>query len=144
MAGAAQTQGRTIAAIMIFSLLIPFGAVAHHGANTNPELYLAENLVELDGEISRVLWRNPHPRLKMTVVDENGDKNDPTDPSTDPAMPQDPSVPQEAEDIRMAMPWGTCNATNEDLQGNEAAKEEWGCSGLVSAILSNPTLDPKH
>jgi hypothetical protein len=57
----------------MFSLFVPVNASAHHGANTNPELYRAENLVELDGKISRVLWRNPHPRLKMIVVDENGD-----------------------------------------------------------------------
>ena len=58
---------------LVLSFGLPLSAGAHHGANTNPELYLAENLVELDGKISRVLWRNPHPRLKMTVVDENGD-----------------------------------------------------------------------
>ena len=49
-----------------------FASQAHHGANTNPELYLAENLLELDGQISGVLWRNPHPRLMMSVVDETG------------------------------------------------------------------------
>jgi hypothetical protein len=58
---------------LVLSFGLPLSAGAHHGANTNPELYLAENLVELDGEISRVLWRNPHPRLKMTVMDENGE-----------------------------------------------------------------------
>ena len=76
MTRAMRRQGRTFAAIMIVSLVAPFDAAAHHGANTNPELYLAENLVELNGEISRVLWRNPHPRLKMIVVDENGDSTE--------------------------------------------------------------------
>lgn len=71
--GTIQNPARTIAAALILGAILPLGAVAHHGANTNPELYLAENLVELDGEVSRVLWRNPHPRLKMSVVDENGD-----------------------------------------------------------------------
>lgn len=61
---------------LILSFGLPFSAGAHHGANTNPELYIAENLVELEGEISRVLWRNPHPRLKMTVVDDNGDSTE--------------------------------------------------------------------
>jgi hypothetical protein len=68
-----QATGGLIAAIMMFSLFVPANTSAHHGANTNPELYLADNLVEIDGKISRVLWRNPHPRLKMTVVDENGE-----------------------------------------------------------------------
>jgi hypothetical protein len=57
----------------MFSLFVAVNASAHHGANTNPELYLAENLIELDGKVSRVLWRNPHPRLKIMVVDESGD-----------------------------------------------------------------------
>ena len=53
-------------------LVISMTASAHHGANSNPALYLAENLIELDGEVSGVLWRNPHPRLMMTVVGEDG------------------------------------------------------------------------
>jgi hypothetical protein len=53
-------------------LLVSMTASAHHGANSNPALYLAENLIELDGKVSGVLWRNPHPRLMMTVVGEDG------------------------------------------------------------------------
>jgi len=53
-------------------LVFSMTASAHHGANSNPDLYLAENLIELDGEISGVLWRNPHPRLMMTVTGEDG------------------------------------------------------------------------
>jgi hypothetical protein len=37
----------------MFSLFVPVNASAHHGANTNPELYLAENLIELDGKVCR-------------------------------------------------------------------------------------------
>ena len=89
----------------------------------------ADNATQIFGHKMRLdipeEWEDWDDDAPVVVVDENGVKNDPTDPSTDPAMPQDPSVPQEAENIRMAMPWGTCNATNEDLQGNEAAKEEW-------------------
>ena len=73
MNGALQASGGLVAATLMFSLLVPLNASAHHGANTNPELYLAENLIELDGKVSRVLWRNPHPRLKIMVVDESGD-----------------------------------------------------------------------
>ncbi|MBT5560604.1 MAG: hypothetical protein HOJ88_12005 [Proteobacteria bacterium] len=46
--------------------------LAHHGSNSNPDLYLAENLLRLEGEISTVFWRNPHPRLMLKVIDEQG------------------------------------------------------------------------
>jgi len=55
-------------------LVLSMTASAHHGANSNPDLYLAENLIELDGKISGVLWRNPHPRLMMTVIGEDGEE----------------------------------------------------------------------
>lgn len=55
-------------------LILSMTASAHHGANNNPALYLAENLIELDGEISGILWRNPHPRLMMTVIGEEGEE----------------------------------------------------------------------
>jgi hypothetical protein len=44
--------------------------LAHHGSVVNPELYRAENLVELEGEVTAVFWRNPHPRFKLSVVNE--------------------------------------------------------------------------
>ena len=46
--------------------------LAHHGPVTQPSLYLTDNLVELEGEIVNVLWRNPHTRARMRVVDESG------------------------------------------------------------------------
>ena len=36
------------------------------------KLHLAENLVELEGEITDVLWRNPHVRLRLRVTDDAG------------------------------------------------------------------------
>jgi hypothetical protein len=45
-------------------------ALSHHGSNSNPDLYLAENLLRLEGEITTIFWRNPHPRLMLKVVDE--------------------------------------------------------------------------
>ena len=61
------------AALFAFALLvIPATSFAHHGPNSNPALYLADNLIEFEGEVSGVLWRNPHPRLMVTVTDENG------------------------------------------------------------------------
>jgi hypothetical protein len=58
-----------LAASLIF-LASP--ASAHHGPIGNPDLYLSENLLELEGEITEILWRNPHPRLRLRAVDENG------------------------------------------------------------------------
>lgn len=55
---------------LIVPALVPTTVVGHHGSNTNPALYLAENLLELEGEITEVFWRNPHPRLRMTVLGE--------------------------------------------------------------------------
>ena len=48
MKGLYQVSGGLIAATLMFSLFVPVNASAHHGANTNPELYLAENLIEFD------------------------------------------------------------------------------------------------
>jgi hypothetical protein len=53
------------------TLLVVAQAFAHHGPNSTPDLYLAENLVELEGEIADVLWRNPHTRLRLKVLDAN-------------------------------------------------------------------------
>lgn len=55
-------------------LFLPAALTAHHGSNSNPALYLAENLVEFEGVISGVLWRNPHPRLLVTVTENNGEE----------------------------------------------------------------------
>ena len=56
----------------IAGLVLPVAAAGHHGSNSSPDLYLAENLLVLEGEISRILWRNPHPRLMLTVVGDDG------------------------------------------------------------------------
>jgi hypothetical protein len=47
-------------------------ALAHHSTVANPALYEAENLVELEGEITEVLWRNPHVRLRLRAIDDAG------------------------------------------------------------------------
>ena len=74
----ATPRARRGAATLSFvaSLAVSLPAVAHHGSNSNPVLYHAENLLELEGEISGVLWRNPHPRLMLTVVGEDGAEAD--------------------------------------------------------------------
>ena len=50
-----------------FYLTFSLAAHGHHGPNDNPALYLADNMIELEGVVSRVLWRNPHPRLMIEV-----------------------------------------------------------------------------
>ena len=63
------------------NLLIPLVAIfahpvnAHHGSVTNPLLYQSD-LLELEGEIIEVFWRNPHTRAKLRVVDESGAESD--------------------------------------------------------------------
>ena len=73
-AKAARYGARTLS--FIVGLILPMTAVGHHGSNANPDLYLAENLLELEGEITGIFWRNPHPRLKLTVVGDDGVETD--------------------------------------------------------------------
>ena len=47
---------------------------AHHGSMANSALYDADELIELEGEITEVLWRNPHARAHLSVVDDNGEE----------------------------------------------------------------------
>ena len=60
----------------IVGLVLPIAAAGHHGSNSSPNLYLAENLLELQGEITGVFWRNPHPRLMLTVAGDDGQEMD--------------------------------------------------------------------
>lgn len=56
---------------LIIALFAP-GAVAHHGPVTNGALYLTDELVELRGELTEVLWRNPHLRGRLAVAGDDG------------------------------------------------------------------------
>ena len=47
-------------------------ALAHHGPVTNGALYLTDEVVELQGELTEVLWRNPHLRGRVAVVGDDG------------------------------------------------------------------------
>ena len=58
--------------VAVVTALVSAQALAHHGAVGHPTLYLAENLIEFEGEITAVFWRNPHPRMRMSVIDDNG------------------------------------------------------------------------
>ena len=59
-------------AFFVSIILFSSSALAHHGPIGNPDLYLSENLMELEGEIAEVFWRNPHPRLRLRVASEDG------------------------------------------------------------------------
>lgn len=67
---------RSLTMRCLFALATAIAAplvLAHHGPVTQPSLYLNDNVVELQGEIVEVLWRNPHSRARMRVVDDNGE-----------------------------------------------------------------------
>jgi len=57
--------------VLVFMISVPVSA--HHGPTTSPALYRTENLIRFEGEIVGVLWRNPHVRMKLAVLDQNGD-----------------------------------------------------------------------
>jgi hypothetical protein len=51
-------------------LLAPFAAVAHHSVAGT---FDTDQVAETEGEVTSVLWRNPHVRFSMTVTDADGD-----------------------------------------------------------------------
>jgi hypothetical protein len=60
-----------IRSIFILGLLgLPFPSNAHHAIAGN---YDAETIIEVEGEITDILWRNPHPQVSMRVVTEDGE-----------------------------------------------------------------------
>lgn len=71
MPGSLKNMGATVLWLpFVFSSL----ARAHHGSLANSALYDSDELIELEGEITEVLWRNPHARAHLSVVDENGEE----------------------------------------------------------------------
>ena len=52
---------------VVVGVFVSTGVNAHHGQVTNPALYGTQDLVELEGEITAVFWRNPHPRFGLRV-----------------------------------------------------------------------------
>ena len=55
--------------IAAFGALTVFAvsAAAHHGPNAEP-LYDTSQLVEFEGEVTEVFWRNPHARIRIRVT----------------------------------------------------------------------------
>ena len=60
--------------LLSFSLTASSLVFAHHGNLRNSSLYDADNFIELEGEITEVLWRNPHARARMLVVGDDGEE----------------------------------------------------------------------
>lgn len=67
---------RAIYLLVVSVLFLPISANSHHGANNNPQMYHADNMIHLEGEVSHVFWRNPHPRVMILVTDEQGNEQE--------------------------------------------------------------------
>ena len=59
----------TVVTMAISSALIGYAAdsTAHHGPHAEP-LYDTSGLVEFEGEVTEVFWRNPHARFRIRVT----------------------------------------------------------------------------
>jgi hypothetical protein len=62
---------RSSAAIAI--LAVPVWALAHHGVGAQFDL---EQTIELQGEVQRLIWRNPHVRITLGVTAEDGEEQE--------------------------------------------------------------------
>ena len=74
MMGSRKGTFTIIASWIAAGILFATNALAHHGLVTNGALYLTDDFIELDGEITEVFWRNPHTRARLSVVDGNGEE----------------------------------------------------------------------
>ena len=53
-----------IRVVLMVAVALPPLAAAHHGTTTNSTMYIIEELVDIEGEIVEVFWRNPHVRFR--------------------------------------------------------------------------------
>lgn len=60
----------TVLVAMAVQAMTPVSA--HHGPPTNEALFFADELVEIEGELTEVLWRNPHVRARVRAAGEDG------------------------------------------------------------------------
>ena len=51
------------------TLLLAYFANGHH---SSIGIYDEEHLVEIEGVVTGVEWRNPHPSYEIAVIDESG------------------------------------------------------------------------
>ena len=84
-------------------LALPIASNAHHAVAGN---YDTSRVVEVEGEVTDILWRNPHVQISMRVIDENGVPQDwdmaTTSLSNLRRWQIDPSFIQVGETIRVA------------------------------------------
>jgi hypothetical protein len=59
--------------VILLAVLISAPVLGHHGSHSNQFLYFTDELVEFEGEVTEVFWRNPHTRSRLSVVGDNGD-----------------------------------------------------------------------
>ena len=57
--------------VLVVALGFPLTSGAHHSISSN---YDPGNIVEIEGEVTSVLWRNPHAQVSMRVTDEAGEQ----------------------------------------------------------------------
>lgn len=55
--------------VLLGIMALPIAASGHHAVAGN---YDPAVIAEVEGEVTAVLWRNPHVQISMRVVDENG------------------------------------------------------------------------
>ena len=58
------------AALFVFATTLPLLTNSHH---SSAGLFDHDNMVEIEGIITGVRWRNPHPEYTAEVTDDNGD-----------------------------------------------------------------------
>ena len=63
----------TVASTIAFASFTASFATAHHAIGVT---FNMNEIVEIEGEVTRILWRNPHVRLNVRMVDENGRATD--------------------------------------------------------------------
>ena len=51
-------------------ILMPLAALAHHSVAGT---FDTDKIAEAEGEVTSVLWRNPHVRFSLSVTGENGE-----------------------------------------------------------------------
>jgi hypothetical protein len=59
----------TLGIVLVVLLSVPFAAQAHHAVAGS---YDTSRVIELEGVVTEVLWRNPHVQLSLRGADENG------------------------------------------------------------------------
>ena len=53
--------------LLAFALCAPLAAWAHHSV-----AYYSNEKIELEGEITKIEWQNPHIRFELRAVDSDG------------------------------------------------------------------------